>query len=68
MVARCSSQGQALDPRFRGRQDISGTNKSVVPAEEAVRKSGVAEKEELQQGRACFETRPLGAPQHEVIL
>jgi hypothetical protein len=25
-------------------------------------------KEELRRGSACFETRPLGAPQHEVIL
>jgi hypothetical protein len=40
----------------------------VFPAKEAVRKLIDAPKDELQRGRACFETRPLGAPQHEVIL
>ena len=38
----------------------------VAPAKEAVRKSTKAAKGELQQGCACFETRPAGAPQHEV--
>jgi hypothetical protein len=33
---------------------------AVTPAKEAVEKR-------LQCGRACFETRPSDAPQHEVI-
>src|SRR5438128_6773002 len=41
---------------------------TVTPAKEAVRKLINAPKDHLQRGRACFETRPLGAPQHEVIL
>jgi len=40
----------------------------VVPAKEAVRKLSDEQKDELQRGGACFETRLLGAPQHEVIL
>src|SRR5580704_8365710 len=40
----------------------------VVPAKRDVRKSIDVAKDEQQRGRARFETRPLGAPQHEVIF
>jgi hypothetical protein len=40
----------------------------VTPAREAVRKLIAPVEKALQQDRACFETRPLGAPQHEVLL
>ena len=38
----------------------------VTPAKEAVRKSTKAAGKELQRSGACLETRPAGAPRHEV--
>jgi hypothetical protein len=39
-----------------------------LPLCEAVRKLTNAMKPTLQRGCACLETRPAGAPQHEVML
>jgi hypothetical protein len=51
--------------KFRFAEDDSAF---VIPAKEDVRKLTEAAKEELRRGCACFETHPLGAPQHEVVL
>jgi hypothetical protein len=63
--------GSALCVLRDGRFSASlarGTFLSHHPAQEAVRKSIKAAKKALQRGRACFETLPPGAPQHEVTL
>jgi hypothetical protein len=40
-------------------------NLLVTPAKEAVRKLAEAAKTALDRRGACFETRPMGTPQHE---
>jgi hypothetical protein len=47
---------------------VKPSDHPVIPAKEAVRKLTEAAKEALRRGCACFEMRPLGAPQHEVVL
>src|SRR5947209_6581591 len=59
---------------WKGGHESDSTRKFAVSltcrpgGKEAVRKLSDEPKDELQRGRACFETRLLGAPQHEVII